>query len=200
MVGVRLCDKDRERERESSRERCRGRCRSRTFVFVRTFHETVSDRSHGAARLNERHVSALLLLLLLLLRGVRCGGRCDVSLSCNQKHPVLPVILSPTQFCYRCGMSTPGSHGVAGWVVPNANMNVKFNFVDGHSPPACASVGVKRLGGRGCNSRTSWSTMSTSTCEELPLSPLSRLRLEEKVEDGLSAQVRTLSKFAYVYV
>ncbi|CAM9594319.1 unnamed protein product [Ectocarpus fasciculatus] len=89
-------------------------------------------------------------------------------------------------------MSTPASHGIAGWVVPSANMNnnVKFNFVDGRSPPSCASVGgVKRLGGRGCNPRKSWSTMSTSTCEGIPLSPLSQLRLEEGVEGegGLSS-------------
>ncbi|CAN0490547.1 unnamed protein product, partial [Ectocarpus sp. 12 AP-2014] len=98
-------------------------------------------------------------------------------------------------------MSTPASHGIAGWVVPNANMNVKCNFVaGGRSPSSCASPvdGVKRLGGRGCNSRKSWSTMSTSTRKGIPLSPLSRLRLEEEVEDGLSTQVLyAFSKFAY---
>ena len=129
-------------------------------------------------------------------------GACYVSLFCDHKHPVLPLILPPNRLSCRCAMSTPASHGIAGWVVPSANMNnVKFNFVDGRSPPSCASVGgVKRLGGRGCNPRKSWSTMSTSTCEGIPLSPLSQLRLEEEVEGegGLSsAQVRTLSKFAY---
>ncbi|CAB1110375.1 unnamed protein product [Ectocarpus sp. CCAP 1310/34] len=90
-------------------------------------------------------------------------------------------------------MSTPASHGIAGWVVPNANMNVKFDFVaGGRSPPSCPSPvdGVKRLGGRGCNSRKSWNTMSTSTRKGIALSPLSRLRLEEEVEDGLSTQAR----------